>query len=125
MAMKGGKGMNPDTKETNLTILCVLFTLLFGVYSPDTLPPQITGTVAVILCLRTTYQLIIHFTGFLKHMATLRRARIIYEETGQKTDRSIQGYASLNTLMLSAVICIIGSFILAMVAHFGFTYQSF
>jgi len=114
--------MNPDSKEINLTILFTLFMLLFGIYSPDTIPSQITGTVAVVLCLRTAYQLILHFTGFIKHMSTLRRARIIYEETGQKSDRSIPGYASLNTMMLSAVICIIGAFILAMVAHFGLTY---
>jgi hypothetical protein len=123
MFEKGGKGMNPDTKSTNIAITLVLFTILYCLFYIDSFLATIAGTLSLLLSLRSFGQIIKHFGGFLKHTANIRRARIIYEETGQKSDRNIEGYASLNTLLLSGVLAIVCTFCMGAIVCYYYRYS--
>ena len=96
--------------------------ILYSIWDGASIFLSLAGLTAAALGLRYLFHLVKHFRAFLSHMATVRRARIIYEETGEKTDRSIPGYTSINTLMLSALVGIIGVFSMGVVAYHCFTY---
>lgn len=114
---KSGKGMSPDSRETNMLIILVLFALLYCLWNISPLFSTIATPLALILCIRYFLHLGKHFKAFLQHTSNVRRARTIYETTGEKTDRSIVGYTSLNTLMLSALVGIFGFFCLGAIAY--------
>jgi len=102
--------MNPDNKTINAAILLTILSIIYLLSHPDDKNLKISSTLSLLLTLRYCLQIFKHFGSFLSHTSKLRKSRIIYEETGQKTDRSTEGYASLNTLLLSGVISIIGAF---------------
>lgn len=117
-------GFNPDDDTTNCAVLSVLL-IIWSLITFRTGPPKAFAVLSALLALRTLYHLIFsHFSAFLAHNTNLRRARIVYEQTGEKTDRSIPGYASFNTVMLSGVVAIVGVFTLVAVAAYGFTAEA-
>lgn len=68
----------------------------------------LTGLIAFGYILRLLYSIIIHLGIYGRYKSQVRRARIRYQQTGEKSDLTIPGYYNLATLQLSVVISLLG-----------------
>lgn len=78
------------------------------------------GLVNLVLLLRTIYFMSKHIGKYFVFKSKIRSARVLYKQTGQKSDLSVPGYTSLNTLMLTVVVHILGVFVYSAAAYYSF-----
>ena len=116
----GGKvGMTPENSLINLGLMATLVALL-GQIESSPVAVQAYGILCVILFLQAGYSIKKHLSEYFKYKALLRRAKIKYEQTGEKTDLSMGEYSSLNTLMVSVVVRVYGLFAAGAGVYFAF-----
>ena len=102
-------GLTPENPKTNFFVdLCLLASIAFAIYSGDTRPHALlcAGIFLVPICFGTVK----HLRQYFIFKAMLRQARQHYKVTGEKSNLDMEGYTSLNTLMLAVVINIYGFF---------------
>lgn len=68
----------------------------------------LAGVLAFTYLLRLLYSIKNHLGMYSWYKSQVRRSRVRYQQTGQKSDLTIEGYQNLATLQLSVVVSLLG-----------------
>jgi len=116
----GGKvGMTPENPYVNLLLLATLVVIL-GNTDANASKHTAYGVICLLLTFQAVFSVLSHLGQYFKYKAQLRRAKIKYEQTGEKSDISMGEYRSLNTLMLAVLSRVYGLFAAGAGVYFAF-----
>lgn len=108
---RGKAGMTPVSTPMNLLVAGAV--ALYAASELTALPAAVETAARCVPFALAPFLLYVmgcDIVNYFRYKALLRMARQKYRETGEKSDISVPGYTSLNTLMLGVVVALFGVF---------------